>query len=164
MFEFCAVGSPCLLEDYDAFLAVAFAINLSISAWWNKLHHYIATVAKRERSRNRINLPERVAATEGTRIECEERFRVWGRVLRTYSALMAFFIALALLLLRSDTPIAFEAVTSTVAGVVFLIIIGLLYRKRLDRIDRDEKIFLEGVSAAENNVMTYRDDHGTDPD
>lgn len=152
MFESCAIGTPCLLQDYDAFLAVSFAVNVSISAWWSALHGHIARFAQTNAEENRSELPDGIALDEGLGNECERTVKWWGRFVRVYSALMAFVIALALLLLRSDTPICFSCVALTTMSIPLLVLVSMYYRVRMGRIDRDHKNFLEGVRAAERNV------------
>lgn len=154
MFEFCAVGNPCLLQDYDAFLTVAFAVNISISAWWALLRNHIDLIARTKVEQNRSKLPKDVALDEGRRSECERTVQWLGRLVGIFSGLMALVIGVALLLLRSNTPICFWCVCFSIISLVFLLFISIYYRGRMNRIDKDEKIFLAGVDAAENTVKS----------
>lgn len=152
MFESCATGTPCFLRDYGAFLAVSFAVNVSISTWWYALHGHISRFAQTNAEENRSKLPDGIALDEGLGKECENTVKWWGRFVRICSALMAFVIAVALLVLRADTPICFSCVALTTISIPLLVLVSMYYRVRMGRIDRDHKNFLEGVKAVERNV------------
>ena len=149
MFESCATGSSCLFRDYDAFLTVAFAVNVSISAWWRSLYEHVNRMTKTKAELNRKMVPRDIALDEERRRDkCEAIVEWCGRSVRVYSALMAFVIGATLLLLRSDTTICFWCVASTTIGVFLLVLINVYHRVHMFFIGRSEKKFVEGFNAA----------------
>lgn len=129
MFEFC-LESQCSLHDYDAFLTVAFAVNASISTWWSALYAYLRKIGEDIKKQNQEMAGNAIRLDENNRRgNCDRAIGKLARIVRFIAAFMAIAIAVAMLLLKSTTPLCFWCVALTgIICPVLLLLTSIIHR------------------------------------
>ena len=137
-FEEC---QPCQLQDYDAFLAVAFAVNTSISAWWSWVYRYLIDLGQRNKDKlTDEKVPPAMYVRETDRDRVDEVTRWFSRFTRVLSFIIAVTIMLALLFLRATTTLHFWCVTAV--GIIcplLTLLAVVIHHHRMRGIEKREK-------------------------
>lgn len=151
----CLIGEPCTLQDYATFLSAAIALNFTFLVWWDRI--YDTLHRRRERSRNerdkKLASNDVVLEDDGGRANCD-RFIGWARKLgRWVSGIMLIIIVGILLVFRSNSPLHFWGIASTILiGPILMVVTLFINWVWMLIVERDEKNILKGARLAKNKV------------